>query len=128
MTTAIDFRCVDDFDEALRMATERELIGQAAYHRITNVSVCGETDDHVNFGIDLRGRLNAPETDIASECDEAVQRDPRILDTTTTVVKSDGESTEEVNMTVRIEMDTTAGPVDLVVLASALTVDILEGA
>lgn len=128
MTTAVDFLCIDDFDEALRLATPLQLIAQAAYHRITNVSVFGDTDRHVNFGIDVRAMLHAPDSDLASAIDEAVQRDPRILDSTTTVVDTRGESVEETQKTIRIELDTTLGPVDLVTDVSALTVDLLERA
>jgi hypothetical protein len=123
-----DFSCIDDFDPALRTVSGIARVAQAAYHRVTNVSVFGDTDAHVNFGIDVRTMLNAPETDIASAVDEAIQRDRRVLDTTTTVTRTTGESIEEVNLTIRVEIDTAIGPFDLVLAVSALTVDILEGA
>lgn len=122
-----DFRCVDDFDERLSATDDpREIIFQAAYHRITNVSVYGDTDAHINFGIDVRTMLGAPDSDIMSAVDEAIQRDPRVLDTTTTITRVQGAAPDQVNYTLRIEIDSAAGPFDLVVAVSALTVDILE--
>lgn len=122
-----DFVCVDDFDERLSVTNDpRKMIFQAAYHRITNVSVYGDTDAHVNFGIDVRTMLGAPDQDIAAACDEAIQRDPRVLDTTTTITRVQGAAPDRVNYTLRIEIDTADGPFDLVVAVSALTVEILE--
>lgn len=122
-----DFDVREDFTPSYRVTDGLTLVKNACFHRVTTKQVMGNTDAAILYGIDLREKLGSVESDIARDCDEAVQRDPRVLDSTHVVTRivSDGDKVE---LRIEQQVDTAFGPFDRVLLVNALTVEILEGA
>lgn len=119
-----DFDVRSDFNESLSTTTGLQIVKNACLHRLTQRSVIGRSDAHVNFGIDLREKLGARETDLASECDDAVQRDPRVLDSEHTVTRIVGDG-DKVSLRIGQQVSTSFGPFERVLSVTALTVEIL---
>lgn len=120
-----DFDVREDFKPTLAFTSGLQLVKNACFHRVTTRQVHGPTDDHVNYGVDVREKLGAEESDIARDCDDAVQRDPRVLSATHTVTRTVLEG-DKVELTIKQEVDTSFGPFDRVIKVSELTLEILE--
>lgn len=62
MTTRLGatFACRDGFDASFRLAADdAEIVGDEVYHRLTTDSVLGDSEDAVQWGIDVRRRCGA---------------------------------------------------------------------
>lgn len=122
-----DFYCMSDFEPSLRLGTRQELYRMQAFHRVTTDSVFGPTDDHVNFGVDLRTKLGGTDFDIESAVEDAVTKDTWVRGADITVTRT-LSGNEKIGALVDIRLDTTAGPVDLFISVTELTIELLEGA
>lgn len=118
---------MDDFAPDMRLATRTELYRMQAYHRITTNSVYGTTEAHIDFGIDLRERIGGTDFDIESAVDDAVSKDTWVLGVETTVTRTQ-IGNERTDARVDIRIDTNAGPVELFVAVSELTIELLNEA
>jgi hypothetical protein len=98
-----------------------------AYHRIKTNSVYGTTEAHINFGVDLRERLGGTDFDIEAAVDDAISRDTWVLGVETVVTRT-RVGNERVDARVAIQVDTDAGPVELFVAVSELTIELLNEA
>lgn len=122
-----DFFCMDDFAPDMRLATRTELYRMQAYHRITTNSVYGTTEAHVDFGVDLRERIGGTDFDIESAVDDAISKDTWVLGVETVVTRTQ-VGNERTDARVDIRIDTDAGPVELFVAVSELTIELLNEA
>lgn len=92
------FACQDDCDGLFSVCTtDRQILLQEMYHRITTDQVVGDTPEAENWGYDVRRRLGSPMTagDIAAlgpTLGDAVMRSPLFdfADVTATRTSADG--------------------------------------
>lgn len=121
-----DFYCMNDLDEALRMVSGVGIVIQAAYHRLTTTALIDDED----FGIDVRALLGRGYTadtiaTIQPQIDAALQRDDRILTTTTRATLEPGTDANGARLTLDVSGDTAAGPFRLVFAITEESVSII---
>jgi hypothetical protein len=113
-----------DFDPALRFSDDLSLFRkQCAYHRITNKSVFGLTDAHINFGIDLLELVGQSTFDIGNAIEDVIKRDTWVTNATATVDSTivDGETEYDIgvvletvdNVTLELKIKAAKGEVTL---------------
>jgi hypothetical protein len=96
MTTrlGVTFACRDDFDAQFRLAqTDREIIGDEVYHRLTADRVTGDSEEAQNFGRDVRRLAGArmSDTEVAElgpTLSAILQRSGRVETADVTVTKT----------------------------------------
>lgn len=119
------FLCVDDLADDMRLISGVAVVQQHVYHLLTTESLIDKED----FGIDLRKLLAAPITEknvrvLGPTIDAIVQRDPRVETSTTTVTLD--TSTNSPSLKVSVRAFTAAGPFDLVLGVSDVSVDLVQ--
>lgn len=130
-----DVRCFDDADALWSEVTGLGVIAQDVYHRLTNDSVLGSTDeepnpDAENWGFDVQKLAGMSIDDLASLppiISAAVQRDPRIATCDVSYQSKRTVGGRFYNVILTVVCTTALGTFRLVLGINDVTVAILGG-
>lgn len=118
-----DFACVEDLDFNLSTVTGRLGVAHSVARRLDTPRGGLWYDE--DYGYAIRQHLNAPAqqaSSIAASVEDEAQKDERVLAAKATVSLFGTPQ----KLTVDLEVETAEGPFELVLLASALTVDMIS--
>jgi hypothetical protein len=136
-----DLACVDDIDDFATEVTGAALVAQDTYHRLTNDSVLGSTQDPVtgeatlnpdaeNFGFDvtrLAGATSAELKLIQPTLVAVVQRDPRILTADVQIQYGAPSAGGLVSVGIAVAATTATGPFSFIIPIGQVTAATLAG-
>lgn len=112
-----------------RIATGVALVAQRLYHRlITPQGTLRGGEDEADFGVDLPGMVGSIEpvalaSSLPVRVENELRKDPAVLEVTVDATRTDEAG--RVTWTLRIDVETTEGDVELILAVSDVSVDLL---
>jgi hypothetical protein len=125
-----DTLCLDSLRTG-RSVTGVRRVAQNCYHRlITPRGTLRGGADEGNFGLDLAGKVGSAVTQalqmaLPGQIDNELRKDPRVLSTTVAIVWTT-TTAGEVSAEIAIEVQTAAGPFELVLAVDGVSAKIVR--
>lgn len=123
-----DVYCLDSLRPG-RMARGVTLVGQRCYHRlITPRGALRGGDDEANFGLDLAGKCGSTDDTILDSMLPVMVQNELLKDPTVESVKCTASRITDAGQsswTLSIDVQSSEGPFELIVAASAVSVELL---